>query len=480
MALQFANRIPHWVTLRWFLGKDFVIFGSSATRPATPFREHAMARVQRKIIGIFGRINAGKSTCMNLATQQETSLVDAQPGTTADIKSALLEIHAIGPCKLLDTAGLDEESGLGEKKRQKTLAALEEVDLAVLVIDPVQAVQAADLAVEDSVATLARRLERPLCIVFNRHADDDQRLAGTGATIDQARRFCLSVLPDRVNTPVLDIDLSDPAGASDLAAFLASAVGTTDQDTPLLPMITRHGAVVLHIPMDEETPSGRLLRPQEMAMEALLRAGVPVGMYRVDLALARCGNPAVVAQQKQGFTDFLASFASCGGVQLVITDSQAIDIMDPWVPREIPLTTFSIMMINQTACGDMSVFLEGTRALDRLRAGDRVLIAEACNHDRIGEDIGTVQLPRKLAEAVPGLHFDHAFGREFPDPDELRKYAVAIHCGGCMIRSQKLSARVERLLAAGLPVTNYGLALSWYEGQAALERVLEPWPSAKA
>lgn len=436
-----------------------------------------MARIERTIIGIFGRINAGKSTCMNLLTQQETSLVDPQPGTTADIKSALMEIHAIGPCKLLDTAGLDEESRLGEKKRQKTLAALEEVDLAVLVIDAVQAMRSAELPVEDSVASLARKLGRRLCVVFNRHHDDEARLAETGATLAEARRFCLSVLPDPTGTPVIDLDLADPASAEPLAGFVAAAAGETAGSTPLLPMVTKHGAVVLHIPMDEETPSGRLLRPQEMAMEALLRAGVPVGLYRVDLGLARSENPTLVEQQKRGFREFLGSFEGCGGVQLVITDSQAIDVMDPWVPREIPLTTFSIMMVNQTACGDMSVFVEGTRALDGLQAGDRVLVAEACNHDRIAEDIGTVQLPRKLEAVVPGLRFEYAFGREFPDPEELRQYAVAIHCGGCMIRPQKLSARVLRLREAGLPVTNYGLALSWYEGKATLGRVLEPWPS---
>ncbi|MEZ4386893.1 MAG: GTPase [Candidatus Krumholzibacteriia bacterium] len=434
-----------------------------------------MARIERKLIGIFGRINAGKSTCMNLLTQQDTSLVDAQPGTTADIKSALMEIHAIGPCQLLDTAGLDEESQLGEKKRRKTLDALEEVDLAVLVIDPVQALRSQHLAVEDSVATLARKRGRPLCVVFNLRAEHAAQLAADGVTLDQARRFCLSVLPDPAATAVLDLDLSDRARSPQLAAFLADAAGRTSAETPLLPMVTRHGAVVLHIPMDEETPSGRLLRPQEMAMEALLRAGVPVGLYRVDLGQARSGNPTMVARQRDGFLAFLRSFDQCGGVQLVITDSQAIDIMDPWVPREIPLTTFSIMMVNQTACGDMAAFVAGTRALDDLQPGDTVLIAEACNHDRIAEDIGTVQLPRKLAEAVPGLRFDHAFGREFPDPEELRRYKVAIHCGGCMIRPQKLSARVQRLQDAGIPVTNYGLALSWYEGHATLGRVLEPW-----
>lgn len=436
-----------------------------------------MPRLERTIIGLFGRINAGKSTGMNLLTQQATSLVDDQPGTTADIKSALMEIHAIGPCQVLDTAGLDEESQLGQKKRRKTLDALEEADLVVLVIDPVQALLSEQLAVEDSVATLARKRQRPLCVVFNIRADHAERLRDSGATLEQARRFCLSVLPDKAGTPVLDLDLSDHARSPELAAFLAEVAGQTGEHAPLLPMVTRHGAVVLHIPMDEETPSGRLLRPQEMAMEALLRAGVPVGLYRVDLNLARSGNAALVAQQRDGFLAFLRSFDACGGVQLVITDSQAIDIMDPWVPAEVPLTTFSIMMVNQTACGDLSAFVEGTRALDRLRAGDRVLIAEACNHDRIAEDIGTVQLPRKLAEAVPGLIFDHALGREFPDPEELRQYAVAIHCGGCMIRPQKLSARVCRLREAGIPVTNYGLALSWYEGQATLGRVLAPWTS---
>jgi [FeFe] hydrogenase H-cluster maturation GTPase HydF len=434
-----------------------------------------MPRIGRNIIGFFGRINAGKSTGMNLLTQQETSLVDPQPGTTADVKNALMEIHAIGPVELLDTAGLDEASGLGEQKRRRTLAALEEVDLAVLVIDPVQALLSEQLRVEEAVATLARQRGCGLCVVLNRHADADARLAGHGTDWAQARRFALSALTDRSQTPVLELDLDDRARGPELSAFLATAAGRPATQAALLPMVQRHGAVVLHIPMDEETPSGRLLRPQEMAMEALLRAGVPVGMYRVDLGLARCGVPAVVEQQRRGFLTFLEALHASGGVQLVITDSQAIDIMDPWVPREIPLTTFSIMMVNQTACGDLTVFVEGTRALDRLRAGDRVLIAEACNHDRIAEDIGTVQLPRKLQAAVPGLEIEHAFGREFPEPEELQRFALAIHCGGCMIRPQKLSARIERLLAAGIPVTNYGLALSWYEGQATLGRVLEPW-----
>lgn len=434
-----------------------------------------MPRLDRTLIGIFGRINAGKSTAMNLLTRQETSLVDPQPGTTADIKRALMEIHALGPVELLDTAGLDEHTDLGQKKRRKTFDALAEVNLAVLVIDPLQTLATGDLAVEESVVAECRRRRRRLAVVLNRHADTDARLAASGADWDQARRHALSALGDRQDTPIIALDLADPAHSGTLATFLAGAAERADAATPLLPMVHRHGAVVLHIPLDEESPSGRLLRPQEMAMEALLRARVPVGLFRVDLALARSANAEVAARERRGFTDFLASFAACGGVQLVVTDSQAIDIMDRWVAADIPLTTFSIMMINQTACGDMTIFVDGARALDTLRAGDRVLIAEACNHDRIAEDIGTVQLPARLAAAVPGLEFEHAFGREFPDLAELRRFKLAIHCGGCMIRPQKLAARVERLLEAGLPVTNYGLALSWCEGKVTLGRVLEPW-----
>ena len=135
------------------------------------------------------------------------------------------------------------------------------------------------------------------------------------------------------------------------------------------------------------------------------------------------------------------------------------------------------MMIHATSGGDLSLFARGAGALDALQAGDRVLIAEACNHDRIAEDIGTVQLPRKLKERVPGLVVEHAFGGVFPDPQELRRYAAVIHCGGCMIHEQKLRARVLRLADAGVPVTNYGLALAWYEGPDALRRVLAPWRS---
>jgi len=214
-------------------------------------------------------------------------------------------------------------------------------------------------------------------------------------------------------------------------------------------------------------------------MERLLRLGVPVGLYRTDLLLARSSSELIGSAERERFLEFLSALGGPGGVQLVLTDSQAIDVMARWVPAEVPLTTFSIMMIHSSSGGNLGLFARGAAALDSLQAGDRILIAEACNHDRIAEDIGTVQLPAILSAACPGVVIEHSFGREFPPPGELSAYSVVIHCGGCMISTQKLGARVARLAEAGVPVTNYGLALAWAEGTGTLGRVLEPWTGGK-
>ncbi len=434
-----------------------------------------MPRVSRLVIGIFGRINAGKSTLMNLLTQQETSITDPAPGTTADIKSAIMEIHGLGPVRILDTAGLDESGELGEKKRRRAMAALEEVDLALLVVDPVQVLRSGTIEVEEGIVRAASRAGRSVVMVANLHADDRERLAGTGATVDEAIELCARAAPDRRRVPLARMDLTDSGNLGELVELVSGARPEAGPAPSLLPFLSGGAPVLLHIPLDEESPEGRLLRPQEMAMEHLLRLCVPVGLYRTDLKLARSGSATLRERERLRFLSFLRSLGAGQRVQLVLTDSQAVDVMDAWVSREVPLTTFSIMMMNDTSGGDLELFIEGAGALDVLAPGDRVLVAEACTHDRIAEDIGTVQIPRKLSAAVPGVEIEHSLGREFPDPGELRRYALVIHCGGCMISRQKFAARVSRLADAGVPVTNYGLVLSWLEGPETLGRVLEPW-----
>ena len=435
-----------------------------------------MPRVDRLQIGIFGRINAGKSTLMNLLTQQETSIVDSQPGTTADIKSSVMEIHKLGPVRILDTAGLDEVSDLGGKKRKKALNALSRVDIVLVVIDPVQAFLSMQLDVEELISSMAARKGKQLAVVFNVRSDARAILTNTGATISEAKEFCRSILPDRKNTPEVSADLSRTEDYLTLVEFAAEAKPKEMKLSPLLPFLNTRSPVLMHIPLDAESPTGRLLRPQEMSMEYLLRMMVPVGLYRTDLALARSRSGLLSIREKEKFLKFLEALEhGSGGLQLVITDSQAIDVMSRWVPERIPLTTFSIMMINQTAGGDMSLFAEGVKTMDTLSPNSRVLITEACNHDRIAEDIGTVQIPAKLNKAFPGIKVEHSFGREFPDAGELNKYDLVIHCGGCMISRQVLSSRIDHLAEAAVPLTNYGFALSWFEGSNVLRRVLEPW-----
>lgn len=435
-----------------------------------------MARLDRLVIGIFGRINAGKSTLMNLLTQQETSIVDSHPGTTADIKSSIMEIHSLGPVRILDTAGLDEISDLGGKKRQKAMTALGEVDIVLLVIDPVQAFLSMQLVVEQLVSSMSAVKNKKLIIIFNIHSDAQILLKNSAATLHEAKEFCRTILPDRINTAFLSLDLSAKNEYLQIVDFIKEKKPESKPAIPLLPFLKSDNPVLMHIPLDEESPTGRLLRPQEMTMEFLLRMMVPIGLYRTDLTLARSASTALSGRERQKFTKFLTSLQNADSeIQLVITDSQAIDVMSKWVPKNIPLTTFSIMMINQTADGKLDIFTEGTKALDTLTSNSRVLIVEACNHDRVAEDIGTVQIPEKFRTKFPGITINHSFGREFPPKDELQNYDVVIHCGGCMISRQKLAARLEQLSEVQIPLTNYGLVLSWFSGAEVLQRVLKPW-----
>lgn len=438
-----------------------------------------MARVSRLVIGIYGRINAGKSTLMNLLTQQETSIVDRAPGTTADIKSAIMEIHSLGPVRILDTAGLDEGSSLGEKKRKKTLAALEETDIVLIVIDPVQVLESGTIEVEDQIGDLCRKLQKQICVVFNLRPDYCKRLEEKNTTLEEMIEHCKRILPDPFGTPSLNANIKDSDYFRKVIDFIAINLPEKKQKIELLPFVGSHGSVLLHIPLDEESPGGRLLRPQEMAMEYLLRLTVPVGLYRTNLQLARSGSDVIREKEQGRFSRFLDSIHDAERIQLVITDSQAIDIMDSWVSEDIPLTTFSIMMINQISGGNLLHLVNGTEILNKLKRGDKILIAEACNHDRMAEDIGTVQIPQALLGRTPGIVIEHAFGREFPESEELMKYRLVIHCGGCMISSQKYEARIRRLTDAGVPLTNYGLVLAWLQGPATLKRVIEPWQLLK-
>jgi [FeFe] hydrogenase H-cluster maturation GTPase HydF len=411
--------------------------------------------VERDHIGIFGKMNSGKSSVMNLLTQQATSIVDATPGTTADTKIALQEIHGMGPVKLFDTAGLDEVSGLGQKKRAKVLADLKECDLVLLVVDP----DTRDFAVEGDVLEKARELDKQILVIYN--------------LFDPSGRQRIAVVEQ--NIPLLrfhkkiELVAIDTGCRQELLDFILKNFISKNVKMELLPFLERDEFYVLNIPMDAETPPGRYLRPQAMAEEYITRHWAYPVSYRMDLGRARNGD----AGERSRFDAFLASFGR--RPKAIVTDSQAMDLMHTWTPDDVMLTTFSIMMINYVSRGRLSAFVKGIEALEDLKAGDKILIAEACNHSRIAEDIGTVQIPNFIQRHWPGVTIEHNFGREFQENEQLQSYKLVIHCGGCMITAQKLLARIRDLDTIGVPYTNYGIFLSYTQGPEALRKVLLPW-----
>ncbi len=413
--------------------------------------------ILRDHIGIFGKMNAGKSCVMNLLTQQETSIVDDTPGTTADTKITLKEIHGMGPAKLFDTAGLDEKNTLGDKKRKKVLSTLKECDLILLVID----VNTEDLETEKMVIEKARELDKQLIIIYN-------VFGGINEAESKIKNFEDSVtllkFYHKITLSAVDSSYRQP-----LLNFILEHYTSKNIKMDLLPFLEENEFYILNIPMDDETPPGRYLRPQAMCEEYITRHWAYPVSYRMNLGKARAGDKTEIKK----FNDFINNFKK--RPKAIITDSQAMDIMKDWTPDDIKLTTFSIMMINYMSNGKLKDFADGVKQLDSFKPGDKVLIVEACNHSRIGEDIGTVQIPNYLNKHYPGIIIEHNFGREFQENDKLSEYKLIIHCGGCMITPQKLAARIRDLSALNIPYTNYGVILSYIQGKETLSKTLEVW-----
>lgn len=339
-------------------------------------------------IAFFGPVNSGKSTLVNTIAGQEVSLVSAVPGTTTDPVRKRIELPGLGPCLLIDTAGLDDSSILGAERERRTRAVLDEADVAVL-LGPVAQVEKSGVPIV--------RYER---------GESVESLIGRIAAL----------------APIQE------------EKFLTGS------------LVKAGDTVLLVMPQDSEAPKGRLILPQVQVIRELLDRGcVPVCCTPSSLAPAvRSVSPA-----------------------LVITDSQVFKLVNETIPREWPLTSFSVLLA--CAKGDMKTFLEGARAIDSLKPGDHVLIAEACTHVPDTEDIGRVKIPALLeakllqpAENAEVLRVTVSAGNDFPE--DISPYSLIIHCGACVATSTLVRSRIRRALAAGVPITNYGLALAALQG----------------
>ena len=389
-------------------------------------------------IGIFGRRNVGKSSLLNAITRQHVSIVSSIAGTTTDPVEKPMELLPLGPVLFIDTAGIDDLGALGELRVAGTRLVFERTDLAVLV---------AEAGVwgefeEQLVAEFARR-GIPMIVVLNKIDLGSpaqtlmDRLAAIKAGIVRTCATTATGLADLRQALIA----AAPAGFIDSPAIVSDLVGPGE-------------LAVLVVPIDKEAPKGRLILPQMQAIRDLLDGDaycLVVKERELRAALERLKSPP----------------------KLVITDSQAFLKVAADTPPDVLLTSFSILFSRFK--GDLHSQVRGTLAIDTLGPGDRVLIAEACAHHPIAEDIGRVKIPRWLTQYVGApLQIQHVQGHDFPD--DLTAYKFVIHCGACMWNRREMLSRIARCQQAGVPITNYGLTIAYSLG--IFERALGPFPAA--
>ncbi len=388
-------------------------------------------------IGIFGRRNNGKSSLINALAGQDVAIVSAQPGTTTDPVRKSVEIFGIGPVVLVDTAGIDDEGELGALRIRKTLQVVKSIDLAIIVITENEIWK-----FENELISQFGKFDVPYIFVHNK--SDLTSLAPE--------------LRTRVNlefqTEVIDFSALSPENREALIqALIRHMPATAYTSTSLLGGLLKRGDIVMLItPIDNEAPEGRMILPQVQAIR--------------DVLDNDCIN--VVLKETE-----VEHFLNTTGIKprLAITDSQMFGRIDKVIPKDIPLTGFSVLLARHK--GPFDKYLEGTPKIDALKDGDRVLILESCTHQVNCDDIGRYKIPDWLSEHTgKKLEFDIVAGLDSFDHD-LKKYALIVQCGGCMITRKQVHSRLKEAIEAGIPITNYGMAIAWTKGIYA--RAIQPF-----
>ncbi len=380
---------------------------------------------ERLHIALFGRRNVGKSSLINALTGQQIAIVSDVAGTTTDPVSKSMEILPLGPCVLIDTAGFDDTGLVGDLRTERTREVIKQADIAILVTD------GDSLDDEAAWAGLLKQANTPYVAVLNK-VDLIQEVPST-LLADIAKRLGCDVIPvSAINGTGLDLlrktlaGLMPESGNHSLTGNLAHAGDT----------------VLLVMPQDPQAPKGRLILPQVQTLRDLMDKGciaVCCTTEDIDKTLAALREPP----------------------QLIITDSQVFDIVAQKKPADSKLTSFSVLMAAHK--GDINYFVESASAIDHLTADSRVLIAEACTHAPLAEDIGREKIPRMLRQRVgQELTVDIVAGKDFLD--DVTGYDLVIHCGGCMFNRRFMLQRVEHCRRQGVPMTNYGITIAHIKG----------------
>lgn len=374
---------------------------------------------ERLHIGFFGRRNAGKSSVVNAVTGQELAVVSDIRGTTTDPVKKAMELLPIGPVMIIDTPGFDDEGALGMRRVKKTKQILNRTDLAVLIVDATEGEQECDRELME----IFREKEIPWLLVYN-------------------KSDLLDTIPEETDQTIY-VSALKREGIHALKKKIAR-LGKCDQGKLQLvgDLIHPSDVVLLVIPIDSAAPKGRLILPQQQVIRDVLEAdamAICVKEYELQEMLGKLTEPPA----------------------LVITDSQVFEKVSADVPDEVSLTSFSILMARYKGLLDTAV--QGVAAIEHLHDGDKILIAEGCTHHRQCDDIGSVKIPRWLKNYTgKELHIETCSGTEFPD--DLTKYALIIHCGGCMLNEREVRYRMKCAKDQGIPITNYGIVIAYMQG----------------
>ena len=376
-------------------------------------------------IAIFGRCNSGKSSLINALTGQDTALVSAVPGTTTDLVNKAMEIHGIGPCVFIDTPGFDDEGELGEMRIARTLQAIERTDIALLLCED------GDLEEEQQWIQQLNSRHIPVILILNK-SDRRECAADVAARIE---KVC-------GKTPIT-VSAKEHTGIEAVyQAILRKLPTDFGQQTITGNLVQEGDLVLLVMPQDIQAPKGRLILPQVQTMRELLDKKCLVMNCTTD-QLA------------------LPLEAHSRAPQLIITDSQVFHEVYRLKPESSLLTSFSVLMAGYK--GDIHYYIESAAAIGSLTPQSRILIAEACTHAPLSEDIGRVKLPRLLRKKVgESLHIDIVSGTDFPT--DLSSYELIIHCGGCMFNRKYVLSRIDRARCQHIPMTNYGVAIACLNG----------------
>jgi [FeFe] hydrogenase H-cluster maturation GTPase HydF len=388
-------------------------------------------------IGLFGRRNVGKSSLLNALTRQQVSIVSDVPGTTTDPVEKPMELLPLGPVLFIDTAGIDDVGALGAMRADRTRKIFERTDLGILVAEGNRWGE-----FEEGILSELSARKVPAVTVFNK-----TDLAAPAPEIVQD-------LKNR-KLPIVKTVASTEQGMLDLREALIRSAPEEFINTPpvLGDLIAPGELVVLVVPIDLEAPRGRLILPQVQSIRDVLDHDsycMVVKERELRDALDRLNRPPA----------------------LVVTDSQAFLRVAGDTPPQVPITSFSILFARLK--GDLDEFVRGVKTIDKLESGSRILVLESCTHHPIGEDIGRIKIPRWIRQYTGvQLQFEHQQGHDFPK--DLSPYQLVVHCGACMLNRREVISRVLRCREAGVPITNYGVAITYSLG--VLDRALSPFPA---